>query len=62
MTKRLISVYAAILLPLSLAASLPIDAITYPTTALWTLAAMPSSIALTLHFTASALNVGGCCS
>ncbi|WP_030807058.1 hypothetical protein [Streptomyces sp. NRRL F-2799] len=85
MSKRLISLYAAVLVALSLAASLPYDAIKYPATALWTLTAMPSSVVmnvawmaastllpptfapgptastlltLTLHLTASALNVG----
>ncbi|MFD7883354.1 hypothetical protein ACFV3N_13065 [Streptomyces bauhiniae] len=48
MTNRLISLYAATLLTLSLAASLPFDAIAHPVTALWTLTAMPSSIATTI--------------
>ncbi|QBJ92148.1 hypothetical protein D0Z67_18870 [Streptomyces seoulensis] len=48
MTKHLISLYAAMLLTLSLAASLPFDAVAYPATALWTLTAMPSSIATTI--------------
>ncbi|MER8012941.1 hypothetical protein ACIQ7S_08365 [Streptomyces griseoluteus] len=44
MTKRLISLYAAVLAALSLAASLPSDALAYPATALWTLLTMPSSV------------------
>lgn len=85
MSKRLISLYAAVLLTLSLTASLPFDAVEYPATALWTLITMPSSVVmtvawmaastlfppafhpgptvstlltLTLHLTASALNIG----
>ncbi|MGW4222369.1 hypothetical protein ACWEG1_02830 [Streptomyces bauhiniae] len=53
MTKRLITLYAAILLTLSLAASLPIDAIQHPATALWTLTAMPSSVLMTLAWMAT---------
>ncbi|RZU44270.1 hypothetical protein EV284_1730 [Streptomyces sp. BK022] len=44
MSKRLISLYAAVLVALSLAASLPFDAVEYPATALWTLLTMPSSV------------------
>lgn len=53
MTKRLISLYAAILLTLSLAASLPFDAIAHPATTLWTLTAMPSSILMTIAWMAT---------
>ncbi|MFF7965981.1 hypothetical protein ACFZC3_11540 [Streptomyces sp. NPDC007903] len=85
MSKRLISLYAAALVALSLAASLPYDGVSHPAMALWTLAAIPSSVVMnvawmasstlfptdfepgptvstlltvTLHLTASALNVG----
>ncbi|MFD4541145.1 hypothetical protein [Streptomyces bauhiniae] len=85
MTKRLISLYAAILVALSILTAAPTEAISHPALALWTLTAMPSSIlmtiawmatstlfppafepgptvstllTLTLHLTASALNVG----
>ncbi|TGN81432.1 hypothetical protein E5083_02630 [Streptomyces bauhiniae] len=53
MTKRLITLYAAILLPLSLAASLPLDAIQHPATALWTLTTMPSSVLMTTAWMAT---------
>ncbi|MET7614312.1 hypothetical protein ABZX97_24875 [Streptomyces seoulensis] len=48
MTKRLISLYAAVLLALAVTTSLPFAAIAHPATALWTLTAMPSSILLTI--------------
>ncbi|MFD4728189.1 hypothetical protein ACFWNW_24255 [Streptomyces seoulensis] len=48
MTKRLISLYAAVLLALAVTTSLPFAAIAHPATTLWTLTAMPSSILMTI--------------
>lgn len=81
MNKRLISLYAAVLVALSIATAVPVDAVSHPALTMWSLAAMPSSVlmavswmalspaafepgptlatllTLTLHLTASALNV-----
>ncbi|MGW3336146.1 hypothetical protein ACWDCL_01525 [Streptomyces sp. NPDC001009] len=83
MSTRLISLYAAALVALSIATSVPVDAVSHPALTMWSLAAMPSSVlmavawmalspaafepgptlatllTLTLHLTASALNVAG---
>ncbi|MGW3110146.1 hypothetical protein [Streptomyces sp. NPDC001091] len=83
MNKRLISLYAAVLVTLSIATAVPVDAVSHPALAMWSLAAVPSSVlmdvawmalspaafepgptlatllTLTLHLTASALNVAG---
>ncbi|MGW5046109.1 hypothetical protein [Streptomyces griseoluteus] len=53
MSKGLISLYAAVLLALSLIASLPFDAVAYPATALWTLVTMPSSVLMTVAWIAA---------
>lgn len=85
MTKRLISLYATLLVTLSILTATPTETISHPALALWTLTAMPSStlmtiawmaastlfppafapgptastlLTLTLHLTASALNIG----
>ncbi|MFI9390803.1 hypothetical protein ACIG53_07970 [Streptomyces bauhiniae] len=53
MSKRLISLYAAALVALTLAASLPYDGVSHPATALWTLTALPSSVVMTVAWMAA---------
>ncbi|WP_405553116.1 hypothetical protein [Streptomyces sp. NBC_01171] len=53
MSKRLISLYAAVLVTLSLAASVPYDGVSHPATALWTLTAMPSSVVMNVAWMAA---------
>ncbi|MGV9320695.1 hypothetical protein [Streptomyces sp. NPDC003660] len=53
MSKRLISLYAAVLCALSLLAAVPADAIAYPAMAAWTFAAMLSSVLMTVAWMAA---------
>ncbi|MER8027494.1 hypothetical protein ABTZ78_00735 [Streptomyces bauhiniae] len=53
MTKRLISLYAALLVTLSILTAAPTDAIAHPAMTTWTLAAMPSSVLMTVTWMAT---------
>ncbi|MFI8350221.1 hypothetical protein [Streptomyces sp. NPDC085596] len=53
MSKRLISLYAAVLGALSILAVVPVDAIAHPAMTVWTLAAMPSSVMMTVAWMAA---------
>ncbi|WP_330235526.1 hypothetical protein [Streptomyces sp. NBC_00566] len=52
MSTRLISLYAAVLGALSIATAVPVDAVSHPALTMWSLAAMPSSVLMTVAWMA----------